>query len=100
MKLRLVFMHAIAVVPEPIQLSSTVSPLFVYVLIRYSNNLTGFCVGCKFLVLSVDFIFITDEGDFILEVFAPPVVTVPVMLLYEVEGLLLCDFSPSHIIGL
>ena len=31
-----------AVVPEPIQLSKTNSPSFVYVLIRYSNNATGF----------------------------------------------------------
>ena len=39
--------HAIPVVPEPAQLSKTKSPSLVYVLIRYSNNATGFCVGCK-----------------------------------------------------
>src|SRR5699024_11513800 len=46
MKLRSVFIQAIAVVPLPIQLSKTVSPSFVYVFIRYSNNGTGFWVGC------------------------------------------------------
>src|SRR5699024_12782641 len=46
MKLRLLFRHAIAVVPLPIQLSNTVSPSVVYVLIRYSNNSVDFCVGC------------------------------------------------------
>ena len=40
------FLHATPVVPEPIVKSNTVSFSFVYVLIRYSNNLTGFCVGC------------------------------------------------------
>src|SRR5699024_7780708 len=47
MKLRSVFIQAIAVVPLPIQLSKTVSPSFVYVFIRYSNNGTGFWVGCN-----------------------------------------------------
>ena len=46
-----VFKQAIAVVPEPIQLSKTVSPLLVYVLIRYSNKATGFWVGCIKLLL-------------------------------------------------
>ena len=40
-------MQAIAVVPEPIQLSRTKSFSFVYVLIKYSNSATGFCVGCN-----------------------------------------------------
>src|SRR5699024_11197094 len=46
MNVRLVFNAAIAVVPLPIQLSKTVSPSFVYVLIRYSKSATGFWVGC------------------------------------------------------
>ena len=45
MKFLLVFKHAIAVVPLPMQLSNTVSPSLVYVFIKYSNNATGFCVG-------------------------------------------------------
>jgi len=46
MQFLLVFIQAIAVVPEPIQLSKTKSPSLVYVFIKYSNNSTGFCVGC------------------------------------------------------
>src|SRR5699024_7880320 len=46
-KLRLRFLQATPVVPEPMTLSRTVSPSLVYVLIRYSNKATGFCVGCK-----------------------------------------------------
>ena len=38
--------QATPVVPEPIQLSKTKSPLLLYVLIRYSIRATGFCVGC------------------------------------------------------
>ena len=38
----LVFIEAMAVVPLPIQLSNTVSPSLVYVLMRYSNKATGF----------------------------------------------------------
>jgi len=38
-----------AVVPLPIQLSRTRSHSLVYVLIRYSNKATGFCVGCTVL---------------------------------------------------
>src|SRR5690606_24869325 len=51
-KSRLVLIHATAVVPLPKQLSRTVSPSFVYVLIKYSNRGTGFCVGCTLFVLS------------------------------------------------
>ena len=46
MKLRPVLIQAIAVVPLPMQLSKTISPSFVYVFMRYSNNATGFWVGC------------------------------------------------------
>lgn len=46
MKLRLVLTHATPVEPLPMQLSRTVSPSFVYVLIKYSSKGTGFCVGC------------------------------------------------------
>jgi hypothetical protein len=42
----LVFTHATPVEPLPIALSNTVSPSFVYVLIRYSKSATGFWVGC------------------------------------------------------
>lgn len=40
-------MAAIAVLMLPAVLSSTNSPLLVYVLIRYRNKSTLFCVGCN-----------------------------------------------------
>src|SRR5699024_12763001 len=60
MKLRSVFIQAIAVVPLPMQLSSTVSFLLVYVFIRYSKSATGFCVGWKFLLLGLENFCIVD----------------------------------------
>ena len=42
----LFFIHAIAVVPDPIQLSRTTSFSLEYVFIKYSINNNGFCVGC------------------------------------------------------
>ena len=45
-KFLLVFKQAIAVVILPAKQSKTIIPSFVYVLIKYSNNKTGFCVGC------------------------------------------------------
>src|SRR5690606_20723623 len=48
--LRLEIVAATAVVPEPIQLSRTMPPSFVYVFMRYSNKATGFCVGCNRLL--------------------------------------------------
>src|SRR5699024_10566240 len=70
-KLRSVFMQAIAVVPLPIQLSNTVSPSFVYVLIRYSNKVTGFCVGCSRLILFALEIVRTVLGFFKFDVSSP-----------------------------
>src|SRR5699024_7367970 len=61
MKFLSVFIAAIAVVPLPIQLSSTVSPSFEYVLIRYSKSATGFWVGWMFLLIDL-FIFKTLLG--------------------------------------
>ena len=54
MNLRLVLRQAIPVLPEPIVKSNTISFSFVYVLIKYSNNSTGFCVGCNDFVLSFE----------------------------------------------
>src|SRR5690625_913886 len=51
MNCRPVLIAATAVVPDPITLSKTTSPSFVYVRIRYSNKATGFCVGCTRLTL-------------------------------------------------
>ena len=41
----MIFTEATPVEPLPIQLSKTISPSSVYVLIRYSNKSTGFWVG-------------------------------------------------------
>ena len=43
----LVLLDATPVVPDPIQGSRIVSPSFEYVLIKYSYNAIGFCVGCN-----------------------------------------------------
>src|SRR5699024_9990904 len=63
MKLRFRFLHATPVVPEHIQLSNIFSPSFVYVLIRYSNNATGFWVGCTLFVPSAVDSIIMDFGN-------------------------------------
>lgn len=47
MKSLFVLIQATPVVPLPMQLSSTVSPGFVYVLISHSSSFTGFWVGCN-----------------------------------------------------
>ena len=51
-KFLLVFMQATPVEPLPIVKSRTKSPSLVYVFIKYSNNATGFCVGCTRLKLA------------------------------------------------
>lgn len=45
MKSLFVLIQATPVVPLPMQLSNTVSPGFVYVLISHSSSFTGFWVG-------------------------------------------------------
>lgn len=61
----LVLTQATIVLPEPTQLSSTVSPSFVYVRIRYSSSSTLFCVGCT-VVLSCSFLMdIMERGNFL-----------------------------------
>lgn len=47
MKSLFVLIQATPVVPLPMQLSNTVSPEFVYVLISHSSSFTGFWVGCN-----------------------------------------------------
>jgi len=71
MKFLFVLIAAIAVVPEPMQLSNTKSSLFVYVFIKYSNNSIGFSDGClsfAYLLLSIlnsitDFGALNPEGS-------------------------------------
>ena len=53
-KFRFVLIQATPVEPLPIVKSRTVSPSFVYVLIRYSSRATGFCVGCVDLFFCIE----------------------------------------------
>src|SRR5699024_8068937 len=69
-KFRSVFIQAIAVVPLPMQLSSTVSFLLVYVFIRYSKSATGFWVGW---ILS--FLFAFDSSIIVVGYLLPSVLT-------------------------
>ena len=56
--------QAIAVEPEPIQLSKTTSFSLEYVFIKYSIISVGFCVGCHFsgLSLLITGNFCTERG--------------------------------------